>query len=84
MAIYGDGKHNENMEHITTEKFSSYADRLSTNELEEIKSFIGEFYSLVRSYRHIEKYLPTEVIKNLDSLLVDTDTELNARLTDEA
>lgn len=81
MAIYGDGKHNENMEHITTEKF--YADRLSTNELEEIKSFIGEFFALLRSYRHIEKYLPTEVTDAFGDLFMEADMELNARLTDE-
>jgi hypothetical protein len=82
MAIYGDGKHNENMEHITTEKF--YADRLSNNELEEIKSFIGEFFALVRSYRHIEKYLPTEVTDAFGDLFMEADMELNARLTDDA
>jgi len=58
MAIYGDGKHNENTEHVHKAEFSSYVDELSATELDGIKSFADEFYALLRKHRGVVNHLP--------------------------
>jgi len=48
MAIYGDGKHNENMEHIAKEDFAFYVDRKVTVWIRETHHIQAETYEAAR------------------------------------
>ena len=48
MAIYGDGKHNENMEHIAKEDFAFYVDRKVTVWIRETHHIEAENYEAAR------------------------------------
>jgi hypothetical protein len=48
MAIYGDGKHNENMEHIPKEDFGFYVDRKVTIWIREHHHIKAENYEAAR------------------------------------
>ena len=48
MAIYGDGKHNENMEHIAKEDFSFYLDKKVTVWIREHHHIKAESYEAAR------------------------------------
>jgi hypothetical protein len=48
MAIYGDGKHNENMEHIAKEHFAFYVDRKVTVWIREAHNIQAESYEVAR------------------------------------
>ena len=48
MAIYGDGKHNENMEHIAKEDFAFYVDRKVTVWIRETHHIKAESYEAAR------------------------------------
>jgi len=48
MAIYGDGKHNENMEHIDKQDFSFYVDKKVTVWIRETHHIKAESYEAAR------------------------------------
>ena len=48
MAIYGDGKHNENMEYIAKEDFAFYVDRKVTVWIRETHHIEAENYEAAR------------------------------------
>jgi hypothetical protein len=49
MAIYGDGKHNENMEHIDKQDFGFYVDKKVTVWIREHHHIKAESYEAARN-----------------------------------
>jgi hypothetical protein len=50
MAIYGDGKHNENMEHIDTQNFEFFVDRKVTVWIRTKHTIEAENYEVAKAH----------------------------------
>ncbi|CAB4143632.1 hypothetical protein UFOVP449_237 [uncultured Caudovirales phage] len=69
MAFYGDGKHNENMEHIAKEQFEFYIDR-------KVTVWVREFHNVAASSYEEAKEKMIEVFEDgrFDETFSDQDT----------
>jgi hypothetical protein len=75
MAIYGDGKHNENMEHVTKEQYDFYLDRKVTIWVREQHSIEAESEEAAKK-EMIERFKDNLCSESFDSQewLYDTET----------